>query len=107
MDLQALGWSSSWQNRFPSDEPANRVPGRVAVEHKGRYQVYTAAGEITAVVRGRLRFDAAGRGDFPAVGDWVALTPQPGPSEAMIETILPRVSAISRKAAGATTDEQV
>jgi len=82
-------------------------PARVALEHQHIYRLYTAAGECLARVRGRLRHRAARREAFPAVGDWVAITPPQGDGEAVIEATLPRRSRFSRKAAGDVTEEQV
>ena len=56
---------------------------------------------------GRLRHDASGRADFPAVGDWVAVDVPEGGGDARIRAVLPRVSRFSRRAAGNPTEEQV
>ena len=48
--------------------------GRVISEHKERYIVKTENGEFDAEITGNMRFSAKNREDFPAVGDWVALT---------------------------------
>ena len=37
------------------------------------YTVSVQGGEILAQVTGKLRYQASGRGDFPAVGDWVVI----------------------------------
>jgi ribosome biogenesis GTPase len=80
------------------------VPARVSVEHRGLYHVLTEQGEGTAAVSGRLRHEAAGRADFPAVGDWVALqTGDPG----VIHAVLPRSNKFSRKPPGRDTEEQI
>jgi ribosome biogenesis GTPase len=50
---------------------------------------------------------ATGREDYPAVGDWVALTPPSADYKAQIQAILPRVSKFARKAAGAVIEEQI
>lgn len=44
---------------------------------------------------------------MPAVGDWVALVPNPGDDSATIEAILPRRSAVVRREAGFRTQAQV
>ena len=48
--------------------------GRVISEHKERYLVKTAMGEFEAELIGNLRFSPENRSDFPAVGDWVAIS---------------------------------
>ena len=63
-------------------------------------------GERSAEVTGRLRYTAASRLDFPAVGDWVALQPN-GDSSAVIHAVLPRRTLLLRKAAGMLTEAQV
>jgi ribosome biogenesis GTPase len=83
------------------------IPARIALEHQHIYRVYTEEGETLARVRGRLRHQAERREAFPAVGDWVALTPGAAGEEAAIEALLPRTSRFSRKVAGELTEEQV
>ncbi len=73
--------------------------GRVIAEHKERYVVRAVEGEMEAEVTGHLRYNAESRLDFPAVGDWVALTPYDD-GFAVIQKILPRKSAIKRQAVG-------
>lgn len=112
IDLQSLGWNEHFQNLFDeeigrAETPSSRVPGRVAAEHRGFFVVYTEAGEVWAEITGRLRRDAAGRMDLPAVGDWVVVNPQPGENRGVITTVLERRTKFSRKQAGQATDEQV
>ena len=52
-------------------------------------------------VSGKLRFEAGGPGDLPAVGDWVVLRPSPSGDRAQIIRILDRRTKFSRQAAGA------
>ena len=105
--LRALGWDDTFAAAFaPYADRA--VPGRVTLEHQKIYRVSTADGEILARVRGRLRHLADRRDRFPAVGDWVAVSPGSGAAdEGAIEALLPRRSRFSRKVAGETTEEQV
>ncbi len=63
-------------------------------------------GEKTAEVTGRFRYGADTHADFPAVGDWVMASIE-GPDLAMIHSIIPRTTVISRKAAGTAMNEQV
>lgn len=111
-DLKTLGWNSFFENEFePYKEEGCKV-GRVALEHKGAYRIYTDSGELVAEVTGRVRFHARERGDFPAVGDWVVLGLHPD-KRASIHAILPRKSKFSRKAAtsrktiGSVAEEQI
>jgi ribosome biogenesis GTPase / thiamine phosphate phosphatase len=76
-------------------------------EQRDAYWVAGADGEFFAEVSGRLRYLAAGRADFPAVGDWVAIESRPGDRQATIHAVLPRTSVLSRKAAGQETVQQI
>lgn len=103
MTLHELGWRG---DALPNS--ADCI-GRVAVEHRSGYVVYTEPGEVAAEVAGRLRHEAAdGRSmGLPAVGDWVALRPRPGEARATIEAVLPRSGCFSRNAAGRAVAAQV
>ncbi|MCY8625590.1 ribosome small subunit-dependent GTPase A [Bacillus haynesii] len=83
------------------------VLGRIALEHKRVYRVWTEEGEWLAEVSGRLRFEAESRGDYPAVGDWVYMRPRGGEKKGMITEVVPRFSKFSRKAAGEPAEEQI
>jgi ribosome biogenesis GTPase len=83
------------------------VPGRVTREHKGLFRVQAEAGEFVAELAGRLRHEARGRADLPAVGDWVAMRPDAHVLRAVIQALVPRRSRFSRKTAGEEHDEQV
>ena len=103
--LTELGWRPVFADAFAPY--ADRcLPARVALEHQHIYRVYTAEGETLTRVRGRLRHQAERRDAFPAVGDWVALSPGSATEEAAIDAVLPRLSRFSRKSAGELTEEQ-
>ena len=76
-------------------------PGRVVQQQKGCYFVATNEGEILAQVSGRMRFETASSAELPAVGDFVML------EGGVIRHVLPRFSALVRKAAGRTPYTQV
>ena len=80
--------------------------GRITSEHKERYTVFSEKGEFEAEITGNLRFSASGREDFPAVGDWVALTILDS-DFAIIHKIFPRNSVISRQAVGQSVEIQI
>jgi ribosome biogenesis GTPase / thiamine phosphate phosphatase len=84
----------------------NFETGRVIAEHKERYIVRSPEGEFDAEIAGNLRFSANSREDFPAVGDWVALTTYDG-GFAVIYKIFPRSSVIKRQAVGQYGEVQV
>jgi ribosome biogenesis GTPase len=107
MTLTDLGWDERFAADFASLAAAPDVePGRVAVEFNYLYRVYVEGGEIEAVLAGRVKHHAAGRGDLPAVGDWVAVRRRADPRGAIVQ-VLPRRTRFSRRMAGNTTDEQV
>jgi ribosome biogenesis GTPase len=105
--LRALGWDDGFATAFAPFADRS-VPGRVILDYQKIYRVSIGASEVLARVRGRLRHQADRRDQFPAVGDWVALTPGRGPDDqGTIDALLPRRSRFSRKVAGETTEEQV
>lgn len=106
-ELEAMGWTAVQEQAFAPYAAQGMTPGRVAAEHQHVYSLWTLEGELLAQVSGRLRYEAEDRADFPAVGDWVALTPRPEEGRATIHAILPRSSRFSRKVAGETTTEQI
>jgi ribosome biogenesis GTPase / thiamine phosphate phosphatase len=69
---------------------------RVIVEYKGAYKVRTANGEYLAKITGKQMFNALSREDYPAVGDWVAIT-ELDAELAVIHGVLPRRTMIKRK----------
>lgn len=106
MELTKLGYNNLPEKLREEMTREEFVPGRVAIEHKERYIVLTAAGEFEAEVTGNLRFAAGSREDFPAVGDWVALTTY-DQGFAVIHKIYPRYSVIKRKAVSEHGGEQI
>ena len=80
--------------------------GRVIAEHKERFIIKTLKGEFEAEITGHMRFTAKNREDFPAVGDWVALTTYES-DFAIIHKILPRFSVIKRQAVGQFGEIQI
>jgi ribosome biogenesis GTPase len=99
MNLETLGYNSKLE-KFRTENDLNSFEiGRIVEEHKERYKVRTITGEFEAEIVGNMRFTAKSREDFPAVGDWVALTTYES-DFAIIHRILPRFSTIKRQAVG-------
>lgn len=96
--LARFGWTLARQGAFGDYALAGLAAGRIVGEHRTHYQVMTETGELSAEVTGKLRNDAGVRSDLPGVGDWVALRPSTGDGPASIEVVLPRTSALIRKA---------
>ena len=85
---------------FAQSESALRL-ARVLVQHRSLYRVVTEEGESAAEVSGRFRHEALSPADYPAVGDFVLVTPATdAQSSALIQRVLPRKSTFTRKAAG-------
>jgi ribosome biogenesis GTPase len=106
-DLTALGWSEFFEIPFQPYRDLGHFAGRVSLEERGAYRLYTELGELSASVRGKLRFDSQSAADFPAVGDWVSLAKRQRDGLAQIHAVLPRRSKFSRKAAGSSAEEQI
>ena len=98
---ERLGWTEHFAAAFEPYEAEGLRPGRVAVQHRGAYDLYTEDGETRAEPSGRMRHDATGAGDLPAAGDWVAFR------DGVIHAVLPRTTKFSRKAAFTEAEEQV
>lgn len=106
MKLEELGYNDRLERSRIENNLTDFEIGRVISEHKERYIVRTEKGEFEAEITGNLRFSSRSREDFPAVGDWVALTIY-DPDFAVIHGILPRYSVISRQAVGKFGEIQI
>lgn len=80
------------------------LQGRICAELRERFRILHSGIEIEARISGRFRHQAASRLHYPAVGDDVLFELTTG--DALIHEVLPRRSAIVRKAAGDTWNEQ-
>lgn len=100
MKLEVLGWNERRQQQFSAYGAEGLMPGRVVGEHRSHYRVATEAAEVTAAASGRIRNEAGERSDLPGVGDFVAIRPAEGDGPAKIEAVLPRITALIRKASG-------
>lgn len=106
MTIVDLGYNENIEKLRVENNLLNFEIGRVISEHKERYIVKTEKGESEAEITGNLRFTAKGREDFPAVGDWVALTMYEW-DFSIIHKILPRFSTISRQSVGQSGEIQI
>jgi len=108
--LGAWGWDEAWAAVFAAQAAEGSRPARVLAEERGRYLVATARGERWAAVSGRMRHATSSLADFPAVGDWLALSPTDDGAPSSLTTVarvLPRRSRISRRASVELVDERV
>ena len=95
--LESLGWDEDRAAAFEPSAGDGRVPARVTAEHRGAYEVAWGGGPLRAALAGRLRH-AAGPGELPVVGDWVAIHPRPAEGAASIHAVLARRTALTRRA---------
>ena len=105
MNLEHLGWNPALAEAFQEYADAGLLAGRVAIEHRGASSCAAAARcgrscRAGCATRGP-------RGERPAVGDWVAYERPQDTSRARIQALLPRRSALVRRAAGEQEVEQV
>ncbi|KAB7673029.1 ribosome small subunit-dependent GTPase A [Bacillus sp. B1-b2] len=107
MDLITMGYNDTVKEAFTNLAKKDEIVGRVTLEHKRMYRVWSEAGELLCEVSGKLSFQAMSREDYPAVGDWVILLPRANEGKGTITGILPRISKFSRKVAGDNTEEQI
>lgn len=106
-NLYDLGWNEGFEKGIEQYGDSYSI-GRVAIEYRSLYKVYTEDGEVFASVSGKMINSATGREDYPAVGDWVILDKINNQNDrAIIRGVLKRKSSFSRKVAGNTFDEQI
>jgi ribosome biogenesis GTPase / thiamine phosphate phosphatase len=98
--LESLGYTSFFEEAFRAVEIDGLVPGRVTAGYTHVYRVTTETDDLLGDVSGRLRHEARGPEDFPAVGDWVGVAPRAGEGKTTIHLVLPRRTAFVRRAAG-------
>jgi ribosome biogenesis GTPase len=97
--LYRLGWDDGWEVAFADHRERGLLPARVAIQHRGAYDLMTADGEVRASAATRLfKLD-----ELPAVGDWVGFDPE----TLLVEAVLPRRTSISRKEVWQAAREQV
>jgi ribosome biogenesis GTPase len=106
MKLEDIGYNDRIEKLRIDNNLKEFEIGRVISEHKERYIVRTEKGEFEAEITGNMRFSASSREDFPAVGDWVALTTYDA-YFAIINKVIPRLSIISRQAVGQFGEIQI
>jgi ribosome biogenesis GTPase len=104
--LQELGLTPELAGFIRENVSPGSQIGRVIREHRERYAVSDGENEYDAEITGNMRYSAASRKDFPAVGDWVTMTPYV-PDQAIINSILPRKSILARQAVGKPGEIQI
>jgi ribosome biogenesis GTPase len=97
--LHKLGWDDGWEAAFAEHRAAGLVPARVAVQHRGAYDLMSEQGELRASAANRLVREEG----LPAVGDWVGIDLTTN----LVEALLPRRTTIGRKEVWTAIKEQV
>lgn len=80
---------------------------RIVSQEKGLYKVSNGTQERLAEISGRFQYQVQTMSDYPAVGDYVAVSWPDDGSNCTIESLFPRKSAFIRRAAGRDNQEQV
>lgn len=106
MTLEDLGYNSNIETYRIQHALDGLKVGRVIAEHKERYIVKTAEKDYEGEILGNLRYSAQSRADFPAVGDWVAISDY-DTDKVLIHAVLPRTSILQRQAVGKKGDAQI
>jgi ribosome biogenesis GTPase / thiamine phosphate phosphatase len=106
MNQLNLGYRKELDDFIKENNLSDFTIGRVTQEHRERYVVSTGEHEYEAEITGNLRFSAISRADFPAVGDWVAMSVF-DTNQAIILKVLPRISVLERLAVGRQSEKQI
>ncbi|MBI1183265.1 ribosome small subunit-dependent GTPase A [bacterium] len=106
MTLQDLGYNIEFENYRKEHNLFSFGVGRVISEHKERYVVKTPEKEYDGEIVGNLRFAALNRSDFPAVGDWVAIS-EYDDDKVLIHAVFPRKTILERQAVGKHGEKQI
>ena len=102
MQLEDLGWDAFFADAFQPYEEQGLIPARVAARHHGPCELLTEHGRIGGLPAGKLEGL-----DLPVAGDWVAVRELEGEKKGIVEAILPRRTAFTRKEAWRRTVAQV
>lgn len=106
MTIEDIGYNNDLESYRKDQKLDSFEVGRVISEHKERYIVKTPENEFEAEILGNLRFTAKSRSDFPAVGDWVAISEYDS-DKLLIHAVFPRKSIIERQAVGKLGQKQI
>jgi len=94
--LENLGYDEFFESERESLGLKEYSMARVIAEYKESYRIKDVNGERLAKITGKQIFNATKREDYPAVGDWVAVT-MPDKETAVIHRVLPRRTVLSKK----------
>ena len=106
MRLEDLGWNDFFEAEWNAEERWQEQAARVISQHRELWEVAGAFGESAAEASGKLRLAGEGGADWPAVGDWIAVSGEGG-GGMLIREVLARRTQILRKTAGRGVAAQV
>jgi len=105
--LHELGFDDWFAARVDETLSAAHSLARVSAVDRGAYLIVNEAGELTAELAGKFRFNAGSSLDLPCVGDWAYVQYHGAGTPAVIHGILPRRTFLRRKSAGRDVDFQM
>ncbi len=112
MDHFALGWPSEWASALDQQQYELKNLCRVVARHRQTAPALTAVGgeRVNLYLPARLRHGYSEAPLDVVVGDWCVMgerfVDESNEAAAVIETVLPRRTFITRAAAGLTSDHQ-
>lgn len=97
--MRQLGWRR--RAAAAADMPSGHTVSRVAIEHRGAYELVDDTGEATGALDATARRAARTPFDYPTVGDWVVRSLEARQDRRVaIAGVLDRVSLLCRRAPG-------
>jgi ribosome biogenesis GTPase len=106
MVLEDLGYSDMFENFRQDHNLTGFGVGRVISQHRERYIISAGEKEYEGEVIGNLRYSIQSMAEFPAVGDWVAIS-EYDENKALIHAVFPRKTLLERQAVGKQGEKQV
>lgn len=94
--IEDLGWDDFFESERAELGLGDFSVARIVAQYKSSYKVKNTNGEFLAKITGKQMFKAKSREDYPAVGDWVAIT-ELDDKQAVIQAVFPRKSAVKRR----------
>jgi len=96
MKIEDLGYNVFFESNRKKLGLDSFLVVRVIAEYKGLYKVKNESNEYLAKITGKQMFNALSREDYPAIGDWVAVS-KADEERVVIRSVLPRRTIIKRK----------
>ena len=106
-NLKNLGFGEWFQDHVDPEELNRFDIARVTAVHKESYTINNGGKDVLAELVGKMAYSASSPVDFPATGDWVAVTFHDEGAFAIIHQVLPRKSLLKRKTPGKKIDFQL